>query len=222
MKDLSNQRFGRLVAIKPCGKNKYRNVLWLCRCDCGKEHIVPSGKLLQGKSKSCGCYAHDLHVAQLEKHGITTGGKPRTFVIWNGMKARCLNPKAVSYKNYGGRGLKICDDWLTFANFHNWAVNNGYQDGLELDRINNDMDYCPENCRWVSKAFNLGHQRKTRFIEVCSVKLNVTTWCKEVGLSRTKAYKLLHIGEEAFREEVKKRIVTGKGQQYFINKFCGA
>lgn len=73
MKDLSNQRFGRLVAIKPCGKNKYRNVLWLCRCDCGKEHIVPSGKLLQGKSKSCGCYAHDLHVAQLEKHGITTG-----------------------------------------------------------------------------------------------------------------------------------------------------
>lgn len=138
------------------------------------------------------------------------------------MKARCLNPKAVSYKNYGGRGIKICDDWLTFANFHNWAVNNGYQDGLELDRINNDMDYCPENCRWVSKAFNLGHQRKTRFIEVCSIKLNVTTWCKEVGLSKTKAYQLLHIGEDAFREEVKKRIVTGRGQQYFINKFCGA
>ena len=83
------------------------------------------------------------------------------------------------------------------------------------------MDYCPENCRWVSKAFNLGHQRKTRFIEVCSVKLNVTTWCKEVGLSKTKAYQLLHIGEDAFREEVKKRIVEGKGQQYFINKFCG-
>ena len=221
MKDLSSQRFGRQIAVKPCGKNKYGNVLWLCRCDCGKEHIVPSGKLLQGKSKSCGCYATDLHISQLQTHGITTGGKPRTFIIWNGMKARCLNPKAVSFKNYGGRGIGICNEWLTFANFHKWAISNGYQDDLELDRINNELGYCPENCRWVSKSFNREHRRNARYIEVCSIKLNVTTWCKEAGLSKTKAYQLLHIGEDAFCKEVERRITTGKGQTYFVNKFLG-
>lgn len=221
MKDLSSQRFGRQIAVKPCGKNKYGNVLWLCRCDCGKEHIVPSGKLVQGKSKSCGCYATDLHISQLQTHGITTGGKPRTFIIWNGMKARCLNPKAVSYKNYGGRGIGICNEWLTFANFHNWAISNGYQDDLELDRINNEVGYCPENCRWVSKSFNREHRRNTRYIEVCSIKLNVTTWCKEVGLPKTKAYQLLHIGEDAFCKEVERRIATGRGQTYFVERFLG-
>lgn len=219
MKDLSNQRFGRQVAVRPCGKNSHRNVLWLCRCDCGKEHIVPSGKLVQGKSRSCGCYANDLHISQLQTHGITTGGKPRTFTIWNGMKARCLNPKATSYKNYGGRGIGICDEWLTFANFHNWAIRNGYQDGLELDRADNDKGYCPENCRWVSKSYNRAHRRNVHCIDIFSVKLNVTTWCKETGLPKTKAYQLLHISEDDFRAEIERRIITGKGQQYFVEKF---
>ena len=219
MKDLTNQRFGRQIAIKPCGKNRYGNVLWLCKCDCGKEHIVASGKLIQGKSKSCGCYARDLHVKQLERHGITTGGKPRTFNIWNGMKARCLNPKAVSYKNYGGRGITICEEWLVFENFHEWAMNNGYGDDLEIDRINNDGNYCPENCRWVAKSFNRAHQRKTRYIEICGVKLNLSGWCKEVRMSRGTASKLLSESEDDFKNEVKKRILTGKGQQYFLNKY---
>lgn len=221
MKDLTNQRFGRQVALRPCGKNKYGNVLWICKCDCGNQHIVPSGKLIQGKSKSCGCYAIEIRKKSLEKHGITSGGTPRTLVIWSGMKARCLNPKSVSYRNYGGRGIGICKEWMKFENFHDWAMSNGYRDDLEIDRIDNDGDYCPENCRWVSKSFNRSHQRKTRCIEIFGVTLNITQWCREVGMSRSTAYKLLSNSEEQFSMEIKKRVIAGKGQVYFVNKFLG-
>ena len=221
MRDLTNQRFGRQIAIKPCGKNKYGNVLWLCKCDCGNEHIVASGKLIQGKSKSCGCYALEVKTKSLEKHGITTGGKPRTFTIWNGMKARCYNPKSASYKNYGARGIAICDSWLTFENFHNWAINNGYADDLEIDRIDNNSNYCPENCRWVSRTFNRNHQRKTRYIEVYGIKLNITQWCKELAISRSEAYTHLKNSEEDFCNWIKEKIDSGKGQVYFVNKFVG-
>jgi hypothetical protein len=209
------------VAIRPAGKNKYGNILWICKCDCGNEHIVPSGKLIQGKSKSCGCYAREIHVNELERHGITTGGSPRTLIIWNGMKARCLNSNAISYKNYGGRGIKICDEWLSFENFHNWAMSNGYADGLEIDRIDNEKGYCPENCRWVSKTFNRKHQRKTRYLEIFGIKLNISEWCEEVKMSKSTAYKYLHISEDTFINEVKKRIKDGRGQLYFVNKFLG-
>ena len=219
MKDLTNQRFGRQIAVMPCGKNKYGNMLWLCKCDCGAEHIVASGKLIQGKSKSCGCYKRDICTEQLKKHGITTGGKPRTFVIWNGIKARCLNPNSTSYKSYGGRGIGICEEWLTFENFHKWAMRNGYEDSLEIDRIDNDGGYCPENCRWVTKSFNRVHQRKTRFIEIWGIELSISGWCKEIRMSKSSALKLLSKSEDSFKDEAKKRILAGKGQLYFINKF---
>ena len=214
MKDLTGQRFGRQVAIKPVGINKYRNYLWLCKCDCGNEHIVASGKLVQGKSRSCGCLANDMHIKQLEKHGITTGGKPRTFNIWNGMKARCLNPKSISFKNYGGRGILICDEWLLFENFHNWAMASGYDDELTIDRINNDGNYEPSNCRWENAKINISKQRKTRYIEVYGITKNVTQWCKLFKVSRATAYKYLNESEDIFIEFC-------KGQQYFINKFLG-
>ena len=218
-RDLSGQRFGRLVAIRPCGKNKFGNFCWLCKCDCGKEHIVASGKLVSGSTKSCGCYAKDVHIKQLEKHGITTGGKPRTFTIWNDMKARCLNPNSISYKRYGGRGISICEKWLTFKNFHEWAMNSGYADGLEIDRIDNNGDYCPENCRWVSSTFNKKHQRNTRYIKIQNVTMNVSEWCRAVKMPKCTAYKFLHESEESFKKEVEKRILESRGQNYFVNKF---
>lgn len=207
MKDLTGKRFGRQIALRPCGKNKYGNVLWLCKCDCGNQHIVASGKLVQGKSKSCGCYALEIRSKSLEKHGITSGGKPRTFVIWNGMKARCLNPKSTSYPNYGGRGIRICDQWLNFENFHYWAISNGYRDDLEIDRIDNDGNYCPENCRWVTKEFNMSHQRKTRNIEILGITKNLSSWCRDVGMSRSAAYKYLKNGEDFLEEKIKERFL---------------
>lgn len=213
MRDLTNQRFGRQVAIKPCGTNKYGNILWLCKCDCGKEHIVPSGKLVQGKSKSCGCLAKDVHIAQLQTHGITTGGKPRTFIIWNDMKARCLNPKSISYKNYGARGITVCQEWLTYENFHNWALNNGYNDQLTLDRIDNEGNYCPENCRWVTMEYNRAHQRRTKFFVIDGEELSFTKWCEKAGISRYIAHKILDKSEETFVKTLKERIALSNGKE---------
>lgn len=212
MKDLTGQRFGRHVAVKISGKNKWGNILWLCKCDCGKEHVVPSGKLVQKKSRSCGCLARDMRIRQLEKHGITTGGKPRTFVILNGMKARCFNPKSVSYKSYGKKGVSVCDDWLEFKNFHNWAIANGYQDGYEIDRIDSLGNYEPINCRWIPMSENRRRQRTMRFIEIHGEKRNVSEWCRIFKISKSTAYKYLNVSEDEF-------IKFAKGQIYFVNKF---
>ncbi len=209
MRDLTGKRFGRQIAISVAGKNKYGNFYWLCKCDCGNEHIVPSGKLLQGKSKSCGCLAKEIHIKQLEKHGITTGGKPRTFTIWNGMKARCYNPKSTSYKRYGKRGITICDEWIGengFMNFHNWAMANGYDDNFEIDRIDNDGNYSPENCHWIPKHENRVKQRHTRFINAGGCCYSVSEWCKRFGISKSTAYKRLNKCESDFVTLLESRI----------------
>lgn len=215
MKDLSGQRFGRLVAVKPFGKNKYGNILWLCKCDCGNEHIVSSGKLVQGKSKSCGCYRKENSTKLLEKHGITTGGKPRTFIIWSGMKARCYNLKSTSYKSYGGRGIRICDEWLGkngFKNFHEWAMANGYKEDFEIDRINGNGNYEPSNCQWIPKHENRTKQRNAKYFEVNGKTLNISQWCRELGISRSLAYKNLALGEKSFTNFLEERLSQVKGK----------
>ena len=223
MKDLTRKRFGRLVALKPVGKNTYGNYLWLCKCDCGNEHIVASGKLVQEKTKSCGCYSKEIHIKSLEKHGITTGGKPRTFIIWNGMKARCYNQKSISYKSYGARGIKVCDEWLGekgFENFHNWSIKNGYKEEFELDRIDNDGNYEPNNCRWISRQENREKQRNTRYFEIDGEKHSISKWCKILGISKSTAYKRVRISEKEFIEFITKRKYE-KAQMEIVNKFIG-
>ena len=217
MKDLSGQKFGRLTVINSVGVNKYGNYLWQCQCECGKLHIAASAKLIQGKVRSCGCLKKEIGIKQLEKHGITTGGKPRTFSIWAGMKARCYNPKAISYKNYGAKGITVCDEWLTFENFHNWAIKNGYNDNLQIDRIDNNKGYCPENCRWVTITENMRNQTQTRNITVYGITLPISVWCRELHVAKSTAYK--HLNE--IEEWIQEKIDTGKGQIYFINKFIG-
>lgn len=97
------------------------------------------------KYRSCGCRQY------IGKHG---DHKKRLYSIWEGMKARCNNSKSIAYKRYGGRGIKICNEWTDYVNFKNWAIINGYTDILTIDRKNNDGNYCPENCRWVTKMIN--------------------------------------------------------------------
>ena len=114
IKDLTGQRFGKLVAIKACGK-KEKKTVWLCKCDCGNEIEVVGTALSSGNTKSCGCIT--------KKHGMFG---TRIYNVWHTMKERCYVPSQSSYKNYGGRGIKVCDEWQEFIPFMKWAYANGY------------------------------------------------------------------------------------------------
>lgn len=209
-RDLIGQKFGHLTVIEQAGRNKHRSILWRCICDCGNEKIYPSGKLISGRATNCGCKTTEIKSMKASKHGITAGVKPRTFTIWNGMKARCLNPKSISYKNYGGRGITICDEWMKFENFHKWAISSGYKDGYEIDRIDNDGNYCPENCHWVTVSENRKKTRNTHYITVDGTTKCVSEWCKLLHVSKSAAYKILKNGDNDFSSFCKERLSETK------------
>ena len=139
--DLTGRRFGKLVVLERAEDDINRNRMWLCQCDCGNRKIIGGRHLTSGRTKSCGC---DQHTHCNLRHGQR---HTRLYTTWSDMKYRCDNPHATGFENYGGRGIAMCDEWRDFENFYDWAMNNGYRDDLTIDRINNDGDYTPDNCR---------------------------------------------------------------------------
>lgn len=179
-KNLEGMRFGNLTAIKRIGR-KNNSAVWLCRCDCGKEIECYQNNLQRGTSTSCGClrsyYAKQTRNCRGESTSVL-------YKKWVSIKTRCYNKNSSGYKDYGGRGIKMCDEWLDFWTFREWAYANGYKDGLTIERKDNDGDYCPENCCWIESFEQASNKRNNTFIEYGGKKQTAAQWARELGVGK--------------------------------------
>jgi len=193
--DLTGKRFGRLVIIQRVDNNKWRNIRWLCLCDCGNKKIVRIDHLKSGATKSCGCLrieATKNRNVKNAKHGHTRGGKPSlTYASWKSINERCANPNNRYYDCYGGRGIKVCERWMKFENFLEdmGEVPERYQ----IDRIDNNENYCKENCRWATPKQNSRNKRNNRLITHKGKTRCLAEWAEEFSINyRTLQWRLYH------------------------------
>lgn len=203
--DLKNQKFNRLTVLEFIGYEGKRK-LWKCRCDCGNIVNVVTFRLTTNKIKSCGCLRNEKLIERSTKHNMRYS---RIYNTWRSMRSRCSNPKNPAYKNYGGRNIKVCDEWQnSFKAFYEWSLKNGYKDDLTIDRINNDGNYEPSNCRWVDRKIQNNNTRHNRLITYQDKTMNISQWAEYVGLTysclKTRLYNGWSI-EKALTTPIKKR-----------------
>lgn len=165
-----------------------KNTTFICKCECGVERAVRRNCLVNGLSKSCGCqrsknYSNTLH--EKYKNKAKTGeGRTRLHVIWDGMKKRCNCITDKHYVWYGERGIRVCKEWSdSFQSFKRWALENGYQDDLTIDRIDNDGDYEPNNCRWISQAEQCRNKRNNILLTLNGETMCIAEWAKKLGIN---------------------------------------
>lgn len=176
-KDLTNLRFGKLIAVKCVKKPNQAKYYWECICDCGNTKIISSSNLIKGNSSTCGCGKVKIGDAT-RKHGMTN---TRMFKIWTGIRKRCTNPKCKSYPIYGGRGISISYKWDKFIDFYN-DMKHGYADNLSLDRINPNGNYEPENCRWATPKIQNRNRRNNHLISLNNQNKTLAEWSEVSGI----------------------------------------
>lgn len=181
--DITGKRFGRLVVIKRINSDKWDKPKWLCKCDCKceKEIIVSSGNLRMGHTKSCGCLRKEITSEIKTKHGHSTGKQTsKTYNSWVGMTNRCLNNNDKSYSRYGGRGIKVCKRWRKFKNF--LADMGEVPAGCQIDRIDNNENYCESNCRWVTPKQQQRNRRNNHLITHYGKTQCLSAWAEEFNI----------------------------------------
>lgn len=170
------EKFGKLTILKEIEpkliSNKPRR-MFQCECECGNIIETQLALLRNGHTSSCGCYQKQRVSETQTKHGLAD--KHPLYLVWKNMKKRCDNPNATEYKNYGGRGITYCLEWKEFQNFYDWAISNGWQDKLTIDRIDTNNNYCPENCRWVDMKTQENNTTRNHYIEYDNVKYTLSS-----------------------------------------------
>lgn len=189
--DMTGQRFGSWLVVRQDGNTPRGAAKWLAVCDCGTQKSIHGADLRTGKSKSCGCLMASLLSSRSKTHGAT---KTRIYNIWKCMRARCNNPDHPQRRDYGGRGISVCSDWDRFETFRDWAFENGYSEGLSIERIDVNQGYFPGNCTWADASVQSANRR---FVEKRS---DGTPWVRvadENGVPRNTFYWRKRIGWDA-------------------------
>ena len=188
MLNLTGQRYGRLTALKVCGKTEYGQTQWECECDCGNKIFVGIGNLRSGHTKSCGCLSREKS-SEIGKRNLKHGESfSRIYGIYSNILNRCLVHTSKDYKKYGGRGITVCEEWKkSYETFRDWALANGYKDSLSIDRIDNNGPYAPWNCRWTTAKVQ---QNNTRFNRVITYNGETHTLAQWSEITRINYYTL--------------------------------
>lgn len=209
--DLTGTTFGKLVVLGPSSRRCGGHRIWKCLCACGNITLVKTGNLKNGHSTSCGCYSREITSRTNSTHHMS---KTRVYKVWGAMLRRCYSPRAVRYNRYGGRGIKVCLRWHSFVNFYEDMGEPPAGTRMTLDRINNDGDYSPENCRWATwiQQANNKSNNITRF-KVCAITCEGVTkplreWSSITGISIEILYHRLYRGwspERALQTPVRRK-----------------
>lgn len=215
--NLIGKRFGKLTVVeyshsvilyKPNGKIRKTKRYYNCKCDCGKKIVICAYNLtIKNFTKSCGCEVIKKCKENFTKHGLRDS---RLFHIWAGIRARCFRETEPAYRKYGARGITVCYEWnKDFMSFYNWAMANGYRDDLSIDRIDNDGNYCPENCRWANAEQQANNRSTCIYIYGDGDKKTLKQYCSDHGLK----YKLVWERMKRYNKTFEQAIVGAKTQR---------
>ena len=202
--NLTGRVFNRLTVLKRV-ENRNKEPYYLCKCVCGNEKVIRGKDLKYNKIKSCGCLNRENTIKRNLKHGLRY---TRIYKIWLLMKNRCFNSKYHSFKNYGGRGITVCNEWENdFMSFYNWAMSNNYKEELSIDRIDVNGNYEPSNCRWATKLQQQRNTTRLRKITYNDKTLCISEWAELLGLEYNYLYHKLR--RKNYSSDVLERIIKG-------------
>ncbi len=187
IRDLTGQRFGRLVALTFTSIDKTGRAIWSCECDCGMTKNIVGYCLTRGTTKSCGCWMKEQRAQRADFHGKSD---TRAHSIWTGMMSRCNNQNATGYARYGGRGITVCERWKKFISF--LEDMGDPPAGYTLDRVDNDKGYYKENCRWATPIEQNNNTRSNRYITAFGETKTIAEWARERGMKYITLHRRIH------------------------------
>lgn len=203
-RNIVGNKYGHLLVLKGLGNNGKGHYKSLVRCDCGKEYIVPDTELIYGRRTGC-------KKCNLKTHGMTN---TKLFNVWQSMKQRCNDKNCKSYKDYGKKGIEVCNEWLkSFTSFYKWAIENGYEDNLTIDRIDNNGNYEPTNCRWVNQFVQANNKSNNVFVIYEGEKMTIA----QLSRKTNKDYELLRRRIKngwSVEDAIKEPAIIGRNQYW--------